>query len=300
MRAAIGVGALTLMLVAAACNDATGTTPSEASSDASSDGAVATTDDSIGASSTSLTDDTEASPTTSPSTRLAGDLSITIVAAHPHDADAFTQGLEVHEGQFVESTGLYGESDRRLVEIDTGQVTAIVDLDDDLFGEGLTVVDGEILQLTWQAGVMIRSDATTLAELSRTSYEGQGWGLCFDGAELAMSNGSSSLTFRDPATFEIQREVVVTNDGVPVELLNELECVNGQILANVWLSDLIVVIDPASGVVEATLDASALRPAGAPRDDDDFALNGIAFDPSTGHFYLTGKLWPVLYEVELS
>ena len=147
---------------------------------------------------------------------------------------------------------------------------------------------------------MIRSDASTLVETRRDTYEGEGWGICFDGEALAMSNGSSVLTFRDPETFEPTRTVEVRLDDVPVELLNELECVNGQVLANVWLRDLIVVIDPTSGEVVATLDGSPLRPDGLSADDSSFALNGIAYDPDTGHFFLTGKLWPVIYEVELS
>lgn len=243
----------------------------------------------------------EQATTTEPSpTPLTGELSITIVDTYPHDTDAFTQGLEILDGQFVEGTGLYGESDRRLVDVETGEPSLVVPIDANLFGEGLTVVGDEILQLTWKAGVLIRSDATTLAELGRDTYEGEGWGLCFDGEMLAMSNGSPTLTFRDPATLEVIRSVEVTRNGAPVERLNELECVNGQVLANIWLTDLIVVIDPDTGTVVATLDGSPLRPDGFPLDDSSFALNGIAHDPETDRFFLTGKLWPVVYEVELS
>jgi len=231
---------------------------------------------------------------------LSGTLTATIVDTHPHDGDAFTQGLEIFEGRFIEGTGLYGESDRRIVDIESGEVVLIEPIDAELFGEGITVVGDEVLQITWKAGVVIRSDATTLAETGRSTYEGEGWGLCFNGETLAMSNGSASLAFRDTETFGVVRTVDVTMDGSPVELLNELECVNGQILANVWLSDLIVVIDPVSGEVVATLDGSSLRPTGLATDDSGFALNGIAHDPETGRFFLTGKRWPVIYEVELS
>lgn len=231
---------------------------------------------------------------------FTGELTATVIATHPHDPAAFTQGLEVFGGRFIEGTGLYGESDRRIVKIESGEPAIVVPIDADLFGEGLTIVGDQVLQLTWKAGVLIRSDASTLEEIGRDTYEGEGWGLCFDGTELAMSNGSSSLTFRDPATLAANRTVAVTLDGEPVERLNELECVNGQVFANVWLSDLIVVIDPQTGNVDATLDGSSLRPEGFPLEESSFALNGIAYDSTTGRFFLTGKLWPVLYEVELS
>lgn len=231
---------------------------------------------------------------------LTGELTATVIATHPHDATAFTQGLELFDGRFVEGTGLYGESDRRIVDIETGEPVQVVPIDADLFGEGLTIVGDELLQLTWKAGVLIRSDAETLTEISRDTYAGEGWGLCFDGETVAMSNGSSILTFRDPESFDAVRTVDVTLDGSPIENLNELECVNGQIIANVWLRDLIVVIDPATGEVVATLDGSSLRPDALAADDSSFALNGIAHDPDTGRFYITGKLWPVVYEVELS
>ena len=236
-------------------------------------------------------------PTVAP---LSGSLSVTVVDTHPHDSDAFTQGLEVLDGRFVESTGLYGESDRRIVDIESGEPLLVAPIDANLWGEGITIVGDELLQLTWKAGVVIRSDANSLEEISRGTYEGQGWGLCFDGEFLVMSDGSSTLAFRNAETFDVLRTIDVTLAGAPIDRLNELECVNGQIIANVWLTDRIIVIDPATGDVVAALDAAGLRPDTAPSDDSNFALNGIAHDPATGHFYLTGKLWPVVYEVELS
>lgn len=224
-----------------------------------------------------------------------------VLAEHPHDRDAFTQGLEVvGDGRFIESTGRYGESDRRLVDIESGTVERLENLADDFFGEGITVVGDEAIQLTWRAGVYLRSDVDTLVETGRGTYDGEGWGLCHDGYQLVMSDGTATITFRDADTFEPLRRVDVTLNERPLENLNELECVNGQVLANVWLTDLIVVINPYDGSVVATLDASPLRPAEAPADDSSFALNGIAHDPSTGRFFLTGKNWPVVYEVELS
>lgn len=231
---------------------------------------------------------------------LVGELGMAVIATHPHDPNAFTQGLEIHAGQLLESTGLYGESDRRVVEIGSGEIQRIEPIDAELFGEGLTVVDDEILQLTWKAGVYIRSDLETLIETGRGSYEGEGWGLCFDGTRLVMSDGTPTLTFRDPESFESLGTIEVTLNGEPLANLNELECVNGQVLANVLRSDWIVVVDPTTGAVAATLNAGSLRPDDAPAEDSRFALNGIAHDPTSGRFYLTGKQWSVLYEVELS
>jgi glutamine cyclotransferase len=244
--------------------------------------------------------DTDPGQETAAPDPFAGELTMSVVATHPHDPKAFTQGLEVHDGQLIESTGLYGESDRRHVEIRSGEVHRIEALDGSLFGEGLTVVGDEILQLTWKAGVYIRSDVETLTETGRGVYEGEGWGLCSDGNQLVMSDGTATLTFRNPETFERAGTIDVTLNGEPLVALNELECVNGQVFANVLGKDSIVVIDPISGQVVATLDASSLRPDDAPLDNSRFALNGIANDPATGHFFLTGKRWSVLYEVELS
>lgn len=232
---------------------------------------------------------------------LLGELSMQIVATHPHDPDAFTQGLEVtDDGRLLESTGLYGASDRRIVDVESGTVELIDRLPSDLFGEGVTIVDDELIQITWREGIYLRADADTLIETGRGTYDGEGWGLCHDGEQLVMSDGTPTLVFRDPRTFDPLGSVEVTSDGGPVTNLNELECVNGQVLANIWLSDIIVVIDPATGMVVATLDGSPLRPTGLSTEDSRFALNGIAHDPSTGRYFITGKWWPVLYEVEIS
>ena len=236
-----------------------------------------------------------------PPPQLIGELQVEVVATHPHDPAAFTQGLEVTEdGRLLESTGLYGQSDRRLVDIETGAVLEIVETNSAVFGEGVTIVGDELIQLTWRARRYVRADLDTLAETGSGIYDGEGWGLCYDGSQLVMSDGTSTLTFRNPETFEPTGTVEVTLNGEPLININELECVNGQVVANVWLTDFIVVIDPATGEVVGTLDGSALRPADLPVENSSFALNGIAHDPTTGRFFLTGKLWPVLYEVELS
>lgn len=229
--------------------------------------------------------------------RLTGRYTVEIVATFPHDPTAYTQGLEWHEGTLIESTGGYGQSSRRIIDITSGTVLHRENLDPGHFGEGLTVVDDEVWQLTWREGVLLRADVENLSLRQTAEYTGEGWGLCFDGDRLIRSDGSSRLTFHDRHDFTPLDSVVVTAEGREVNRLNELECHAGQVLANLYGQDLIVVIDPATGIIEATIDAAALRPPDAPADDLDYVLNGIARNPDTGHYYLTGKYWPVLHEV---
>lgn len=217
-----------------------------------------------------------------------------VVRTLPHDPTAFTQGLVFHEGRFLESTGLRGRSSLRLVVPETGAVERRANLASAHFGEGLALVGTELIQLTWQEHVALRYDLDFTPRGTFT-YEGEGWGLCYDGARLVMSDGSSKLTFRDPKTFAVTGEIGVTSDGAPVRNLNELECVGSLVYANVWQTDTIVRIDAATGRVLTRIDASGLlSPSEAARAD---VLNGIAFDTKSGHFFLTGKLWPKLFEV---
>lgn len=217
-----------------------------------------------------------------------------MVRTLPHDPTAFTQGLVFHEGRLLESTGLRGRSTLRVVVPETGAVERRVELSSDRFGEGLALVGPELIQLTWQERVALRYDLD-LNPLGTFEYQGEGWGLCYDGVRLVMSDGSSKLTFRDPKSFAVIGGVDVTSDGVPVRNLNELECVGSLVYANIWQSDAIVRIDAATGRVVTHIDASGLlSPSEAARAD---VLNGIAFDAKTGHFFLTGKLWPKLFEV---
>jgi glutamine cyclotransferase len=220
-----------------------------------------------------------------------------IVQRYPHDVTAFTEGLLLRNGELLESTGLLGASSLRRVTLASGQVLERVALPDTEFGEGLALAGERLIQLTWQNGVAHVYDATTLRAVERFDYSGEGWGLCHDGTRLIMSDGSDHLFFRDPLTFELQGSVSVRDQGNPVTNLNELECVGAEVFANVWLSDVIVRIDAASGQVLTTVDASALRAVDADRGAE--VLNGIAFDPASGHFLLTGKYWPSLFEVEL-
>ncbi len=218
-----------------------------------------------------------------------------VLERFPHDGAAFTQGLAFADGVLIESIGLFGESARRRVAPASGEVISSARLDPDFFGAGLTVVDNQVIQLTWQQGTAIVSDLTTMLELSRFTYDGEGWGLCrLDDGSLVTSNGSGFLTLREAATFEVIGEIEVTLDEQPTTNLNELECVGDSIYANVWLESDILEIDAASGKVTRVIDASALLPGDLGPDD---VLNGIAYRPESNTFFLTGKRWTVMYEV---
>jgi glutaminyl-peptide cyclotransferase len=213
----------------------------------------------------------------------------------PHDTSAFTQGLELVDGVLYEGTGLEGESTMRALDPSTGNVQKKVDLPPNFFGEGITVVGDTIWQITWQNGIAIERDRKTLNELRRVSYEGEGWGICDDGKRLVMSDGTAKLTFRDPKTFAETGSVQVTRDGKPLTQLNELECVGDEVWSNVWKTDEIVRIDPATGKVTGTYDLSTLKPSG-----DVDVLNGIAHVPGTDEFLVTGKNWPTIFRVRFN
>lgn len=222
-------------------------------------------------------------------------LRVEVVERLPHDATAFTQGLELDGDVLYESAGLYGESSVRVADPRAGAVRERRDLDARYFAEGLTKLDDELVVLTWREGVAFVLDAQTLDERGRHAYEGEGWGLCDDDERLVMSDGTSTLTFRDRTTFASIGRVDVTLEGQPIDQLNELECVDGDVYANVWQTDTIVRIDPASGRVTATIDAAGLLTDAERRDAD--VLNGIAYDDATGTFLITGKHWPALFRV---
>lgn len=223
-----------------------------------------------------------------------------ILRAFPHDSTAYTQGFLLHDGQFFESTGQYGTSTIRRVEPETGRILARRSLPEDLFGEGLARVGDRLVQLTWKEGKALVYGVAELDSVGAFEYEGEGWGLCHDGTSLYMSDGSSTLTLRDPNTFDVTGTLPVTRDGFSVRSLNELECVGDRIWANVYLTDRIVEIDKATGNVVGELDAHSLSLAARKPTDVGAVLNGIAHDPATGTFFLTGKLWHAVYEVRLS
>ncbi len=222
---------------------------------------------------------------------------VEILRILPHDPGAYTQGLVYHEGRFFESTGTYGGSTLREVDVETGEVLRQVRLPDDEFGEGLALVGDRLIQITWQEGVAYVYDVETFAIEQVFRYEGNGWGLCHDGEVLWMTTGGSMLTRRDPETFEVLGRVPVTLGDRPLFEVNELACVGDHIYGNVFQSDRVVRIDKATGAVVAEIDATPLNPDSRRPADPEAVLNGIAWNPGTGTFYLTGKRWPTLFEV---
>ena len=224
-----------------------------------------------------------------------------IVATHPHDVTAFTQGLAVLDGELVESRGRYGQSAVTISAIASGAIRRRHDLEARHFGEGLAIAGRQLLQLTWQSGLAIAYDAR-LRRTGEYRYDGEGWGLAFDGRHWLMSDGSSRVTRRRTSDFGAVGALRVTDRGQPVRRLNELEFAQGRLYANVWRSDRVAVIEPASGEVEAWIDFAPLRRGFTPPADwneSEHVLNGIAYNPANAHFYVTGKCWPVLYEVRL-
>jgi glutaminyl-peptide cyclotransferase len=218
------------------------------------------------------------------------------VRSHPHDPTAFTQGLLWHDGKLYESTGRYGESTIRTVRLETGEVLQRVALPPQYFAEGIALLGGRIYQLTWKEGTAILWDPATLREAGRVQYAGEAWGVTTDGESLIVSDGSSYLTWVDPATFGVRRTVRVTDGGRPVDQLNELEWVRGEVWANVWHSNHIVRIDPGTGGVVGRLDLGPLVP---PVTDNEAVLNGIAYDEAGDRLFVTGKLWPRLFEISV-
>lgn len=225
-------------------------------------------------------------------------LRVRVVSSRPHDTSAYTQGLVWHDGALYESTGIYGESSLRRVDPATGEVRRRVDLPDAWFGEGLARVGDRLIQLTWQEGVAFVYRLSDFEKVGEHRYTGEGWGLCHDGTRLVMSDGSDLLQLRDPETFAKVGEIRVRMNGVPVDRLNELECVDGTVYANVYQTEDLVRIDPATGEVTAVIDASGLLSA-ADYQAGAEVLNGIAWIPETKRFLITGKRWPLMFEVEL-
>jgi glutamine cyclotransferase len=218
-----------------------------------------------------------------------------VLAEVPHDPSAFTQGLELHDGTLYEGTGLEGQSELRVLDPATGEVLRAESLPGQLFGEGIAVAGDRIWQLTWQDGVVLEWDRATLTLRQQLPLDGEGWGLCHDGTRLVRSDGTDRLRFHDPVTFAETGSVTVTIDDEPVTQLNELECVDGQVWANVWPSDVLVRIDPASGRVTAAVDAAGLLDP-EQRANADAVLNGIAA-LGDDEYLLSGKLWPVSFRV---
>lgn len=228
-------------------------------------------------------------------------LKVEIIAAYDHDPAAFTQGLVFDSGMLYESTGQYGASTLREIDPQTGAVLQQVEVRDQFFAEGLALVNGELIQLTWREQTAFVYDLANFEEQRQYTYDGEGWGLCYDGDQLYMSDGSSTITRRDPQSFASLDTIQITMDNHPINRLNELECVDKFIYANVWHTDSILQIDKRTGRVVANVDAAGLlTPEQTQAAGREGVLNGIAYDPATDHFYITGKLWPLMFKVRFA
>lgn len=229
-------------------------------------------------------------------------LTYQVVATYPHDPRVYTQGLIFHEGNLFLGTGLHAGSFLRHIELPSGKIIREISLPEKYFGEGIAMVDGRIIQLTWLSRTGFVYDAKTFKELRAFSYDTEGWGLTYDGKRLILSDGTDRLYFLDPNTFENKGHINVQHEGVPLEHLNELEFVEGKVWANQWYTEHVLVIDPQTGAVDAIIDFTGLYPDLRKRIsygllDTGAVLNGIAYDNKDKRIFITGKLWPRIYEV---
>jgi glutamine cyclotransferase len=221
-----------------------------------------------------------------------------IIHTYPHDRQAFTQGLIYTGGHLYKSTGLEGHSSLRMEDLETGSILQYKDVSSQYFAEGLTQWGNTLIQLTWQNHIALVYDLATFRFLRAIPYSGDGWGLTQDGKNLILSDGSATLHFLDPETFHELRHITVQDRGVPVTQLNELEFVHGQIYANIWYADRVVRIDPATGHVLGFIDLTGLLPENE-HSSSGAVLNGIAWDAEHDRLFVTGKLWPKLFEIEI-
>lgn len=230
--------------------------------------------------------------------RLHAADSFRVVQAYPHDQQAFTQGLIYTDGHLYESTGLEGHSSLRMEELETGCILKLQNVPARYFAEGLAPWGNTLIQLTWQSHTALVYDRSTFRLLRTFHYLGEGWGLTQDGKNLIMSDGTATLRYFDPGTFREVRSLVVKDRGSPVTQLNELEFVHGQIYANIWHSDRIARISPQTGKVVGWIDLSGLLPE-SQRSTHEAVLNGIAYDPEHDRLFVTGKLWPKIFEIKV-
>ncbi len=221
-----------------------------------------------------------------------------LINTFAHDPQAYTQGLVFENGMFYESTGQYGQSSLRKVDLKSGEVKQSVNLAHEIFGEGLASYGNNLIQISWKTQVAFVYDKQTFNQINKFNYQGEGWGITYDGKQLIMSNGSENLTFFDTEYFTEQGHIEVYDDKEAVKWLNELEYIKGEIYANIYQEGTIAVIDPVSGKVKAYLDLSSLIPEKL-KNDNDHVLNGIAYNPENGHLFVTGKDWPSLYEIQV-
>jgi glutamine cyclotransferase len=222
-----------------------------------------------------------------------------VIKSYPHDRGAFTQGLEYRDGFLYEGTGMPGRSSLRKVDLATGRVLDKYDLPQPFFGEGITVLNQQILELTWTTQTGFVYDKATLKLLRSFNYPGEGWGLTNDGKQIYMSDGSPQIRVWDPATLKEVRRITVKDGDKPIDQLNELEWVRGEIYANVWQTDRIARISPVDGKVLGWIDLAGIIPK-AERPEADAVLNGIAYDAAGDRLFVTGKLWPKIFEIKLA
>lgn len=221
-----------------------------------------------------------------------------VVHTWQHDRNAFTQGLVFHDGKLLESTGQEGRSSLRRVEMESGKVLQKVDVPSPYFAEGITLLKGKIYQLTWQHQLGFVYDAWTFEKIGQFNYAGEGWGLANDGQSLILSDGSNQIRFLDPVNFQVQKTIAVLDGNVPVVEINELEYVQGEIYANIWHADRIARIDPQTGHVVGWINLVGLLKPGEVQDEE-AVLNGIAYDEAGGRLFVTGKLWPKMFEIRV-
>jgi glutamine cyclotransferase len=220
-----------------------------------------------------------------------------VINVYPHDPNAFTQGLVIDDGVMYEGTGLTGESSLRRVDIETGDVLQIHELPSEFFGEGITVFGDKIIQLTWQSEIGFVYDKNSFELLQNFSYPTEGWGITTDGTQLIMSDGTANLYFLDPKTFQTIGQVEVRNGTVPVNRLNELEYINGEVYANVWMTNKIAIINPHTGQVTGWIDLTGIYTPETSNSNN--VLNGIAYDAENSRLYVTGKRWSQLFQINL-
>lgn len=220
-----------------------------------------------------------------------------VKADFPHDAKAYTQGLIVHEGEFYEGTGLYKQSSLRRVEIKNGEVKQRIDLEPQYFGEGITLLNNQIYQLTWQEKTCFVYDIKTFAVQNKFAYNTEGWGLTNDGKNLILSDGSHKIYFINPTNFAVEKTIEVFDNERAIGRINELEYIDGEIWANIYETDLVARINPKSGKLQGVIDFKGILPAKYSQGAE--VMNGIAKDPITQKLYVTGKLWPRIFEVEV-
>jgi glutamine cyclotransferase len=223
--------------------------------------------------------------------------SYTIVNTYPHDRNAFTEGLLIDDGVLYESTGLYGSSSLRRVELETGKVLQTYTLSPQYFGEGIAAYEGKIIQLTWQSQMGFVYDESSFESLQEFEYSTEGWGITYDGSHLIMSDGTSKLYFLDPENFQKTGQIEVHDPAGSIDNLNELEYIKGDVYANIWMEERIAIINPQTGQIKGWINMTGLQ--STQNQDMNDVLNGIAFDEKADRLFVTGKRWSQLFEIKL-